>query len=38
MVGAGLTRLPASNRHIALGDPAEYALDMLLRVELLFAF
>src|SRR5437868_11389630 len=38
MVGAGLTRLPASNCHIALGDPAEYAFDMLLRVELLFCF
>src|ERR1051325_11701662 len=38
MVGAGLTRLPASHRHIALGNPAEDALDMLLGVELLFAF
>src|SRR5690348_4749807 len=38
MVGAGLTWLPASHRHIALGNPAEDALDMLLGVELLFAF
>src|SRR5207237_10085334 len=36
VIGAGLARLPAGDRDIALGDPAEHLLDMLFRVEFLF--
>lgn len=33
VIGAGLARLPAGDRDIALPDPAENALDVLLRIE-----
>src|SRR5713101_9892264 len=36
VIGADLARLPARDRDIALADPPEHPLDMLLRVEFLF--
>ena len=36
MIRTHLAGLPTGDRHIALGDPAEHLLNVLLRIPLLF--